>query len=131
MLITNVSFLYFGDSISSMAAYELLFQIAVILFLTSFVFWLVSIFFPKKGLEGIYMVFSYPAMLTAIIAAIMVMFVEELNLLYKFLLGGIALVWTITGMQYPPETKAQRIINSILQFISLIGAWIFIERFFL
>ena len=114
-----------------MAAYELLFQIAVILFLTSFVFWLVSIFFPKKGLEGIYMVFSYPAMLTAIIAAIMVMFVEELNLLYKFLLGGIALVWTITGMQYPPETKAQRIINSILQFISLIGAWIFIERFFL
>ena len=131
MLITNVSFLYFGDSISLMAAYELLFQIAVILFLTSFVFWLVSIFFPKKGLEGIYMVFSYPAMLTAIIAAIMVMFVEELNLLYKFLLGGIALVWTITGMQYPPETKAQRIINSILQFISLIGAWIFIERFFL
>lgn len=116
-----------------MAFYEYMFQAAVILFLAYFVFWLISIFIPGKGLDSIAVAFTYPTIITVLLGAIMALLREEISLPSKFMLMGIAIVWTITGLmlEYEPQTRGQKVFRFIIQFVSLVGAYILIQRYFL
>lgn len=116
-----------------MEIYGILFQIAVVIFIAYFIFWILSVMLPKRGLEQIFIFFSYPMILIVIVASIMALLDENLKLIIKFTFMGIAVVWLIAGLtlEYEPKNKKQLFLRLVLQFFSLIGAWILIENFYL
>ena len=113
--------------------YGILFQLAVVFFTAYFIIWALSLFLPKRGLQPIFIMLSYPVILLGVISTILAMFDENLKLVTKFLFMAIAIVWLITGrvMEYTAGSKSQRITRTILQLLSLAGAWIIVDTFFL
>ena len=113
--------------------YGILFEIAVMCYLTYFVFWLLDITLPKYGFSAISLSFSYPTILLVISAAIMMMLDESMELGIKLIYVGIALLWVIAGRTtaYPHKTGKQLFFRFVLQAICFFGAWLIIERFYL
>ena len=116
-----------------MALYEILFQVAVLLFIPSFAFWLLSDFFHGKGLEMISAAFTYPTIIIVISAAILAMLVEELSLNVKLMLAAIAIVWFVTYriLYFPSESRWHKLAIYVFQLISLFGAWLIVDMFYL
>ena len=116
-----------------METFETLFQISVFLFLTCAVFWLVATITKKEGIRSIYITFTYPTTLVVILGAIIAMLKENLSLNFKLILGGIALIWGITFRvtEGPAESRKGMLIQYLLIFISLVGAWILADKFLL
>ena len=116
-----------------MALYEILFQIAVLLFIPSFIFWLLSDFFHGKGLGTISAAFTYPTIIIVITAAILAMLVEELSLNIKLMLTAVAIVWLTTYkiLDSPSETRWHKFAIYVFQLISLFGAWLIVDLFYL
>ncbi|MEA3515295.1 MAG: hypothetical protein U9R34_07480 [Nanoarchaeota archaeon] len=115
-----------------MVLYEILFQIAVLLFIPSFVFWLLSELFSGKGLETIYMVFIYPTIILVISATILAMIIEELSLNIKLMFAGIALVWFVTYrmIEFPSKSRWHKVMTYMFQIMSIFGAWLILEQCF-
>ena len=116
-----------------MALYEMLFQIAVLIFIPSFAFWLLSELFPGKGLETIYAAFTYPTIILVISAVILAMFVEELSLNIKLMFAAIALVWFVTYriMESLSKSRWHKVMSYVFHLMSLFGAWLIVEQCFL
>jgi hypothetical protein len=115
-----------------MVIYGWMFLAAVMMFFTYFVFWLLSVFFPKKGLESISVAFSYPAILLGIIAGISALLDESLGLNIKLILAGTASLWAISGIvtAYPYEKGGQLFWRLVIQLICMGGAWFVVSLFF-
>jgi len=115
-----------------MALYEILFQIAVLLFIPSFAFWLLSELFSGKGLETIYTTFIYPTIILVISATILAMIVEELSLNIKLMFAGIALVWFVTYrmIEFPSKSIWHKLMIYVFQLMSIFGAWLILEQCF-
>lgn len=116
-----------------MALYEILFQIAVLLFIPSFAFWLLSEIFSDKGLDTIYTAFIYPTIILVISATILAMLIEELNLNIKLMFAGIALVWFVTYrmIEFPSKSRWHKAMIYVFQLMSIFGAWLIVEQCFL